>query len=401
MQSAPVPENESQRIQALLNYRILDTESETEYDRLTALASYICQAPISLVSLIDPERQWFKSAKGLNLRETPRALAFCSHAILQPEIFVVADTHQDDRFVDNPLVTGDPKIRFYAGAPLVTPDGMALGTLCVIDYQPRQLNADQTEALKSLAQQVISLLELRLSVRRLEEMNATKNKLFSIISHDLRAPFNGILSFSEVLANSLDSLNRMEIKDLAKDIFISADSAFNLVENLLHWARLETQEIPFSPILLSLSELVNEVIILLSTVAVQKGVKLVNDVQPGIKVFGDRDMIHSILQNLISNSIKFTFPQGQIKISAKLNQGFIDTSVEDTGMGMSQRQLQKLNLEFLANSSSFYTTKGTAGESGTGLGLRLCCQFIKRHSGKISVSSESGLGTKIVVSLPA
>jgi len=170
---------------------------------------------------------------------------------------------------------------------------------------------------------------------------------------------------------------------------------------LLHWARLETQEIPFSPVFFSLDQIVSDVITLLSTVANQKGVKLLANVDSATQIYGDRHMIHSILQNLISNSIKFTLPQGEIKISAKHNDNCIEMIVEDTGMGMTERQLQKLDLDFLAKSNSFFSIKGIAGESVTGLGLRLCCQFIKQHSGKISVTSEPGLGTKMIVSLPA
>jgi signal transduction histidine kinase len=400
MKAAPEPENESDRLQALLEYKILDTDFESDYDHLTSLAAYICETPTSLISLIDPKRQWFKSAQGLNVRETSREIAFCSHAILQPNVFLINDALTDDRFSDNPLVLGNPKIRFYAGAPLITPNGMAIGTLCVIDYQPRQLTVEQMTALQSLATQVIALLELRLAVFKLKEINSTKNKLLAIISHDLRAPFNGILSFSELLANSIDSLSRIEIKSLAKDIFISAESAFSLVENLLHWARWETEVIPFVPITFLADQLIDEVMILLRTVANQKEVRLIAIPNPDLQIYGDRDMIRSVIQNLISNSIKFTLPQGQVKLSAQICQNQIEITIEDNGVGMTKKQIQNLTADSLTNGTNFYSTNGTAGEAGTGLGLRLCTQFIKRHGGDMSVDSEVGVGTKIVVSLP-
>jgi PAS domain S-box-containing protein len=161
MQSAPLPENEASRLRDLQQYQVLDTQPEEAFDDLTALAAQICETPIALVSLVDAHRQWFKSKAGIDVQETPRDIAFCAHAIHGDDLFVVPDTTQDQRFADNPLVTADPNIRFYAGMPLVTPTGHALGTLCVIDRAPKQITVDQMTVLRILGRQVVNLLELR------------------------------------------------------------------------------------------------------------------------------------------------------------------------------------------------------------------------------------------------
>jgi GAF domain-containing protein len=163
------PKNEEARVSTLEKYAILDTDPEAAFDDLAQLASFVCKTPIALISLIDGDRQWFKSRVGLSVTETSRDVAFCSSAILQPDVFVVPDALQDDRFRDNPLVVSEPHIRFYAGAPLITEDGYALGTLCVIDQKPRELAADEKEALKALSRLVLGQLEFRRNLILLKE----------------------------------------------------------------------------------------------------------------------------------------------------------------------------------------------------------------------------------------
>lgn len=158
---AKAPNQEASRLEALRQYRILDTPSEQSYDDITALAAYICHVPTALISLIDADRQWFKSKIGLEVSETSRDVSFCAHAILDQQIMVINDALHDDRFVDNPLVTCAPGIRFYAGVPLVTPDEHSIGTLCIIDYQPRELSEPQIQMLNALARQVVTQLEQR------------------------------------------------------------------------------------------------------------------------------------------------------------------------------------------------------------------------------------------------
>ena len=161
MNAPMLQKDDASRVAALEKYAILDTDPEQVFDDLTLLASFICQTPIALISLVDEKRQWFKSRLGITDSQTPREIAFCSTAIQQSDLFIVPDALEDDRFRDNPLVVSEPHIRFYAGAPLINEDGYALGTLCVVDRLPRKLDSEQQDALKALSRLVLGQLEFR------------------------------------------------------------------------------------------------------------------------------------------------------------------------------------------------------------------------------------------------
>lgn len=166
---APLPNNESKRLKVLWQYDVLDTVPEEVFDDLTDLAAHICEAPIALISLVDENRQWFKSRVGLTVKETSRDISFCAHAILQDGLFLISDATKDPRFKDNPIVIGPPRIRFYAGVPVKSPDGYALGTLCVLDKKPKRLRTEQKRALQVLARHVGTQLELRRHAKELAE----------------------------------------------------------------------------------------------------------------------------------------------------------------------------------------------------------------------------------------
>lgn len=172
--TATTQTSEAKRLKVLWQYDVLDTVPEEVFDDLTELAARICEAPIALISLVDEDRQWFKSKIGITVNETSRDISFCAHAIQQEDLFIVPDATKDSRFAKNPLVTSDPKIRFYAGAPLITPDGHALGSLCVIDKVPRELRLEQQQALRVLSRHVMTQLELRRHAKDLAEAQKAK-----------------------------------------------------------------------------------------------------------------------------------------------------------------------------------------------------------------------------------
>ena len=184
---APLPANEPARLEALRQYQILDTHDETAFDDLTRIAAYICQTPIAIISLIDEDRQWFKARLGVGPRETSRDIAFCAHTILDDAPTIVPDALRDKRFADNPLVTAEPYIRLYAGAPLITPEGFRLGSLCVVDRVPRELSVEQIAVLRMLSNQVMTQLDLRRDIAALTQALKEQSRLLQKLT-DAQTP---------------------------------------------------------------------------------------------------------------------------------------------------------------------------------------------------------------------
>lgn len=240
-------EKEIERLKELASYSILDTLTEDDYDNLTKIASEICKTPISLISFLDEKRIWFKSHHGLDVNETQKEYAFCAHAIHKPnEIFIVEDSRKDERFYDNPLVIGDPKVVFYAGIPLVSDNGLPLGTLCVIDHEPKVLNEKQLQSLTALSTQVMVLLRLRKkkiklekALSDLEEKNKSLEKFAQVAAHDLKSPLIGISSltklFSERYSDKIDA-NGKKMLGVIENASIKLQQ---LIEGLLENSRSE------------------------------------------------------------------------------------------------------------------------------------------------------------------
>ncbi len=404
MLGSKIPLNESKRLEMLTQFEIIDSDFEESYDQIVELASKICQTPIALISLIDEKRQWFKAKVGLEVRETPRELAFCGYAVYESSSLIVQDTWLDDRFKSHPLVLGDPKIRFYAGFPIQAENGVTLGTVCAIDRVPRELSTDQLRALEILANQVESLLQLRIAslkikkyLQELEEAALLKTKFFSLISHDLRSPFNGLLGFSSLLKEGAASMSSEAIALMANDIHSTASEAYALLNNLLEWSMLERGLIQPEYVEIELGATIRKTEILYRDLLAQKKIKFTVDPKSFLGLMKtDERMLETILRNLISNAIKFTPCEGRIDCSViRTNQAYT-IEVRDSGVGMSQEKVAKIFSSFAISS-----TVGTAGERGSGLGLNICHQFIERLNGKIAIESEIGKGTVFRVEIPA
>lgn len=216
---ADYPDCEDERVQKLLTYRILDTDAEAIYDDLTAIAAHICGTETAVISFIDVARQWFKAKVGLDATENSRELSFCAHAILQSKVMIVSDAREDERFAHNPLVTGDPHIRFYAGMPLISPDGYAVGTLCVLDSEPKQLTVEQVEMLEAIARQIVSQLEMRLMMQKIQQEKAEKEKMSAelqqanvILEKRVQARTEAIRYKNRHLERTLEELKQAQAK---------------------------------------------------------------------------------------------------------------------------------------------------------------------------------------------
>jgi signal transduction histidine kinase len=377
---------EKERQKELESFAILDTLPEDDFDSLTTIAASICGTPISLITLVDKERQWFKSNYGLgNTTETSRELAFCAHAINAPDaVFEVQDARRDIRFSDNPLVTGEPYVIFYAGVPLITENGLPMGTLCVIDDKPKKLSQNQIDSLNALSKQVMNLFALRKNkilleetLKNLEETNQNLEKFAIIAAHDLKSPLNNISSLANLFVHDYGSKIDNEGRELIEMMKTSSMKLKKLIEGLLSYSRSNTilTESKSSVILPALIDEIGSLfssgqceIILKSTL---------------IQIFVNRTILYHILINLISNAIKYNDKkEGKIEIGASETESNYEFYVKDNGPGIASENQEQI-----------------FGESGNGIGLATVKQLIEKSGGQIKVESEIGIGTTFIFTL--
>ena len=257
-------------------------------------------------------------------------------------------------------------------------------------FEQKEELQDLNEELKAQAE------ELNVANSNLQLLNATKDKFFSIIAHDLKNPFQGIMGLSENLELQFDSLNDPQKKEFIAFIKDASKGAYSLLENLLQWSRSQTNSITFTPVLLSIAEIVHETFTVLRLNADNKNIRLISQISEELKVIADKNMITTVIRNLVNNAIKFTGKDGQIRISQVFKDNQVLIKVSDTGVGITDDQLKKM-----FRIDTHKSTVGTSGESGTGLGLILCKEFVEKNSGTLSVESEPGKGSTFIISLPA
>ena len=397
-----MPHHNSTEEQEILNdlgsYAILNTLPEEDFDNLTNIASHICGTPISLISLVDQTRQWFKSNKGLSTSETPREYAFCAYAIQDPnDIFIVPDARLDSRFKDNPLVTGDPNIVFYAGVPLVTNDGNALGTLCVIDSEPKVLSEAQLDSLRSLAQQVMALLRLRKSEKKaqwlsqkLKEKNVALERFAFVAAHDLKSPLISISGLSEMLlseyADKLDDTGKHMLTLLDE----ASDQLKRLVDGLLEFSRNE-KIIREKKTVKSLCDLEVEMKQLFSF-EINLHLKFTANLT---EVIVNHTAVSQILLNLIGNAIKYgDKPEVIIDVDIWESDSHYHFCVADNGPG-----IKPDNHETIFKAFKVMKAQDKYGKTGNGIGLAVVQKLVTSSNGTIDVDSEKGQGARFTFTL--
>ena len=411
MRSAPKPANEKERLRALRAYEVLDTLPEQSFDDLTRIASYICQTPIALISLIDDSRQWFKSKFGIEATETTRDVSFCAHAILEDKVMVIPNSTQDERFHDNPFVLGPPQVKFYAGAPLITNDGFRLGTLCVIDSVPREMATTQVEALEALARLVVAQLDQRLQNFELrayqkelitakgaaENAREAKARFLAHMSHEIRNPLSGIVGMSQLLLNG--DLSEEE-RERVRIIYSCGQSLLSLSSSILDFSKLEAKHLELEIRPFALRQLTEDVVKLFACVPGREGVKLHLDIAHDVPAWaeGDGNRYRQIFSNLVSNAVKFT-GEGRVDISLRwlmVGKGHcLQVAVKDSGPGIRADVLPKLFQAFSQADASIARQFG-----GSGLGLAIAKGLCEIMGGTISVRSVFGEGATFEFMIP-
>jgi len=384
-------EVEQERIKSLKKYDILDTPPDGSFDRITKLAAKLLDVPIAIVTLVDTDRIWFKSRYGLDVQQIGRDPGLCASAILSDDLYEVDDAKTDPRTLANPLVASEFGLRFYAAVPLKVRDGFNLGTLCIIDKQPRHLTELQKETLQYLADILIDQLELRLSART---ANYQQSQLLNIAAHDLKNPLTTISVWAELAQQAKNDPAQVEM--MCERIKQSGKKMERLINDLLESARKEAGKIQLRFAATDLAAVVESVVNTNQILANRKNLKLKIDILDHPQVHADEEKLTEIADNLINNAIKYS-PENKnitVTISEKNDKGILQ--VQDEGQGITEEDKINLFQRFVTLSAI-----PTGGESSTGLGLSIVKALVDAHQGVIKVNSDGkDKGTTFIVELP-
>jgi two-component system, sensor histidine kinase len=411
--------DEQLRLATLREYGILDTLPEDCFDNLVRAAAALLAAPVGLVSLVDERRVWFKARIGLDATEIPREHAFCAHALLTGgAAMVVANALADPRFRENPLVTGAPHARFFAGVWLTAPNGLPIGMLCVLDAAPRAPpDARQIAALTDLAALAMEAIELRSAGRaaqetarinrlvadRLHEAHRgllaayrAKSEFLSSLSHELRTPLHAMIGYAELIATGLSP--PVALPGHAQAISEAGRHMLTLVNDILEFSRLEAGQVPLAWHHVALPRLVDEALRMVGAFARSREVRVVQEIGwPDCKVRGDPVRLKQVLLNLLTNAIKFTPPAGKVRVCLSGDgDGAVALDVDDTGIGIAPEDIATVLTPF----GQVVAQDGEPRE-GTGLGLPIARCLVERHGGSLTIESRPGRGTRVRISPPA
>ncbi|AUC80095.1 ATPase [Nonlabens sp. MB-3u-79] len=398
MISPPIPDNEHLRQAAVEKYRLLDTMPEESYDNITSIISTICDAPISLITLVDKNRTFIKSRNGLDMSESPRDTSFCGHAIAgNEEVMIVPDAREDKRFKGNPLVEGFKAI-FYAGAPLIDKNGYKLGTLCVYDHQPRTLTEKQVDALKAMAKQVMSLFEERFQTFELQKMkeqvevrNQELKDFAGIVSHDLKAPLSNIIMITDLLRKGEKNLSQQSDQYLGY-LKESSNSMSRYIDGMLQFYRSE-ELVSEDYDEVSYVDLIEEVI---AMTVMDESVEVRYIPEKDTTLITNEIALKQILINLISNAVKYS-DKDHTHIDIKLikHQEEYELTVRDNGSGIAPENINSVFKLFYVAAK-----QDRNGKQGTGIGLATVARLLEHMDGRITVDSQLGEWTEFKIHLP-
>ncbi|MDP9797888.1 signal transduction histidine kinase [Catenuloplanes nepalensis] len=395
---AAKPENEAGRLAMLHDLEVLDTDPEQEFDDIVKLASHVCGVPMSLVSLVDADRQWFKAKVGTEVDETSRDVSFCAHAILGKDLLVVPDVHEDRRFADNPLVAGDPGVRFYAGAPLVTSDGFALGTLCVVDSEPRRLNLDQLQALRALSRQVTAQLELRRyakalnrTVARLQDIERRRDDFANLLAGDLRAPLHELGAYLASVSTDREP-DPVLAEALVRTTRRHLDPMRQLVAHLLAMADPENEGYEALHLReVDLTRITERAVQAVRPIAATKEIWILHGQGPPLPIYADPVRLEQVVMHLLFATVKYTPPGGRVRV----------TTVDEGGPGVRLDDLDQPDTERPSLFTHLYYSAVAQLEDGPDRGLAVAKRILDVHHATLALSDRPGQGTSLRVVFPA
>ncbi len=396
---APLPPDEAARLAALHQAQVLDTPPDDDFDDIAMLAAEICGTPISMVSLVETDRQWWKAKVGVEIDGTHRDDSFCAHTIHGHDLLEVRDAGADPRFADNPLVTGDSGFRFYAGAPVVLDGTHPVGTVCVIDRIPRELTASQRRALRCLARHASVQLELRRYARdagdiadRMRQLDRMKDSFLAGVSHELRTPLASIRGYLEMVQT--DDLDPETSQRFLAVMQRNSDRLLRLIDDLVTVARLNDGGMRLDLVGLDLAELAHQVVTACRPLAEHREVSLHNLMDHPVPARGDSRRLSQALNHLVVNAIKFTSPGGEIILRGTAADE-PELVITDTGVGIPAAELPHVFDRFFRS-----TAADRSATPGPGLGLSIVNLIIEAHHGSIHLDSEPGVGTTVRLTLP-